>query len=96
MARDGSKSGGRPKGSKNKATHERLAAIAAGGLTPLEYMLGIMRDPSVEHKRREAMAQASAPYVHARLASTEVKGDADKPIIHKLKIEFVPAGSKDE
>ena len=30
------------------------------------------------------------------LSSTEIKGDAEKPIIHKLKIEFVPAGTKDE
>ena len=95
MARDGSKSGGRPKGSKNKATHERLAAIIAGGLTPLEYMLNVMRDPSAEHKRREAMAQASAPYIHPRLTSAEITGNEDKPVVHKLKIEFVPAGTKD-
>ena len=92
MARDGSKSGGRPKGSKNKATNKRLAEIVAGGLTPLEYMLAVVRDPAVEYRRRDAMAQASAPYIHPRLASTEVIGDPDKPIEHKLRIEFVRPG----
>ena len=92
MARDGSKSGGRPKGSKNKATNKRLAEIVAGGLTPLEYMLNIMRDPTIEHGRRQAMAQASAPYIHPRLASTEISGNEENPIQHKLKIEFVRPG----
>lgn len=80
---------GRPKGHKNKATQERLSGIVATGLTPLEYMLNVMRDPTVDHQRRQAMAQASAPYVHPRLASTEISGNAEKPLEHKLKIEFV-------
>lgn len=83
---------GRPKGRKNKATQERMAGFIAGGETPLEFMLRIMRDPTAEHKRREAMAQASAPYIHPRLASTEVIGDKDRPLEHKLKIEFVRPG----
>lgn len=79
---------GRPKGSRNKD----LSALIAGGLTPLEYMLSVVRDPSVEYDRRDKMAQAAAPYVHSRLATTEVKGNAESPIEHKLKIEFVRAG----
>ena len=92
MARDGSISGGRPKGSKNKSTVARMAAIADGGETPLDYMLRVMRDPAEEHRRRDAMAQASAPYIHSRLATTEIKGDPDKPIENRLKIEFVRGG----
>ena len=75
---------GRPKGSKNRD----MAALAAGGITPLEYMLSVVRDPAVEYRRRDQMAQAAAPYLHARLASTEIKGDDDHPIAHKLTIEF--------
>ena len=51
-------------------------------------MLSVVRDASVEYRRRDQMAQAAAPYLHPRLASTEVKGDPDKPIQHKLVIEF--------
>ena len=42
MARNGTKTGGRKKGSKNKRT---LAVDAAkGGKLPLDYMLEVMRD----------------------------------------------------
>ena len=88
----GKKTGGRKKGVPNKNTQERLAGLIAGGITPLEYMLSIVRDTTAEHRRREAMAQASAPYIHPKLTSTEITGDQNKPIQHKLRIEFVKAG----
>ena len=39
----GRKTGGRQKGTPNKATAERQAEIAASGLTPLDFLLNIMR-----------------------------------------------------
>ena len=45
MPRGGKRPGaGRKKGSPNKVTAAREAEIAASGLTPLDYMLGILRD----------------------------------------------------
>ena len=79
---------GRPKGAQSKSTLERQAAIVAGGITPLEYMLNVIRDEAMDSKRRDSMAQACAPYIHPRLAATEIQGNADKPIAHKLTIEF--------
>ena len=79
---------GRKKGSQNKNTAERMAALLAGGETPLEYMLRVLRDPETEYKRRDDMARGAAPYIHPRLANTEISGDAEKPIAHKLTIEF--------
>ena len=38
------KTGGRQKGTRNKLTAQREAEIAASGLTPLDYMLRILRD----------------------------------------------------
>ena len=35
--------------------------------TPLEYMLRIMRDPTQPTRRRDEMARAAAPFVHAKL-----------------------------
>jgi hypothetical protein len=43
-------------------------------LTPLEYMLGVVRDPTVEPERRDWMAVAAAPFIHARLSAVEAKG----------------------
>jgi hypothetical protein len=58
---------------------EMLTRVAAGGVTPLEYMLQVMRDESVEPAKRLDAAKAAAPYVHPRLASLAVGNDGDKP-----------------
>lgn len=36
--------------------------------TPLEYMLAVMNDPSAGPNRRDRMAIAAAPFVHAKQA----------------------------
>lgn len=36
------------------------------GLSPLDFMLALMRDEEQDLKLRTAMAQAAAPYVHAK------------------------------
>jgi len=59
---------GRPKGSRNKRTRSLIEAAEAGGELPLDYILRIMRDPTVSARRRDEMAKAAAPYLHARLA----------------------------
>ena len=40
--------------------------LPAENLTPLEYMLRIMRDPNEDKDRRMRMAIAAAPFVHPR------------------------------
>jgi len=72
MAR-GRKTGGRQKGARNRATEEALAAAAATGVLPLDYMLAVMRDPAADDKRRDAMAMAAAPYLHAKLTANDAK-----------------------
>jgi hypothetical protein len=74
----GQKTGGRKKGSKNKikppedvirkVEAEAVANCIATGETPLAYMLRVMRDPTVEDPRRDEMARAAAPYVHAKIS----------------------------
>ncbi len=66
---------GRPKGSPNKATAAKVAQIEASGLTPLDYMLTLMRNDQLPSDVRFEAAKAAAPYVHPRLASTEIKAD---------------------
>jgi hypothetical protein len=67
------KTGGRQKGVANKRTREIAEAAMARGLTPLEYMLAVLRDETVEPERRDEMAKAAAPYLHPRLAAIEAK-----------------------
>jgi hypothetical protein len=75
------KTGGRNKGTPNRATARMAAEIAASGLTPLDYMLAVMRDPRASAKRRDEMAKAAAPYVHPRLAAlTNSQGDGPAEI----------------
>jgi hypothetical protein len=64
---------GRPKGALNKKTAEKIAEISATGELPLDYMLRVMRDPTQDHSRRDEMAKAASPYVHARLSNIESK-----------------------
>ena len=64
---------GRPKGSVNKRTQAYLRTN--GGDLPLDYMLRIMRDPSQDHSRRDDMAKAAAPFLHAKLQSLQHSGE---------------------
>ena|SRR5207244_1822445 len=41
-----------------------------GGVTPLDYMLGVMNDPTADASRRDRMAIAAAQYCHRRTADT--------------------------
>lgn len=86
----GKRSGaGRKPGIPNKSTSERMAALMAGGESPLEYMLRVMRDGTQEWSVRNDMAKAAAPYMHPRLATTEIKGNDEAPINHKVEVVFV-------
>lgn len=69
----GFKSGGRKKGTKNKRTEKLQAEIAETGLTPLEYLLSVLRDEKEERAIRIEAAKAAAPYIHPRLQNTTVK-----------------------
>ena len=62
---------GRKKGQPNRKTAETIA-LAAKGMTPLEYLLELMRDKAQDEKMRLAAATAAAPYVHAKLSSMHV------------------------
>jgi hypothetical protein len=73
------KSGGRRKGTPNRASAAREAAIQASGLSPLDFMLGVMRDEANDIALRLDAARVAAPYVHPRLASVDFGNRDDKP-----------------
>jgi hypothetical protein len=65
--------GGRPKGSFNKRTMAYLRTN--GGELPLDYMLKVMRDPEMPVERRDDMAKAAAPFLHAKLQTIQHSGE---------------------
>jgi hypothetical protein len=69
------KTGGRQKGVANKRTREIADRAAEQGITPLEYMLAVLRDENAVPERRDDMAKAAAPYIHPRLSNVEAKID---------------------
>ena len=71
----GRKTGGRQKGTANKKTRELADKAAAQGITPLEYMLGILRAKRSTDELKRWAAEKAAPYIHPRLQSTTVTGD---------------------
>ncbi len=84
MPRGGPRAGaGRKKGAVSKATAARKALIEEAlnqGLTPLDYMLQVLRDPTQEKHVRLDAAKSAAPYMHPRLAAIEHSGDKDNPV----------------
>jgi hypothetical protein len=76
---------GRKLGAVTAKTREIAEHAAADGLTPLEYMLGVLRDELEPTVRRDWAAEKAAPYVHARLANVNAKHDISDALTDLLK-----------
>jgi hypothetical protein len=76
MSRGGKRPGaGRPKGAKHKITESVIREAAKAGVTPLEYMLDVMRTMADQDPdRADRMAIAAAPYVHVKKKETTEAG----------------------
>lgn len=73
------KTGGRKKGTPNKRTQAVAKQAAAKGLTPIEFMLQVLRNPQSTFEQRQWAANAAAPYCHPRLAAVEQRNtDGDE------------------
>ena len=84
MARGGKREGaGRKKGAQTKLTQEIAAKASAEGISPLEVMLGAMRNAWENQDKDGAarFAKDAAPYVHPRLAAVEHTGKDGKDLI---------------
>lgn len=88
----GKKTGGRTKGTPNKASAAKEAAIAASGLTPLEFFLRLLRDEDQPLQVRLNAANSAAPYVHPRLASVDLGNKNNEPLQVRV-LRFSDAGS---
>jgi hypothetical protein len=75
VVRGGRREGaGRKPGSVSKLDAETRRKATEGGMMPLDYLLGIMRDADQDARSRLDAAKVAAPYCHARLSSTELSG----------------------
>lgn len=83
MAKGGYRPGaGRPKGATGKTGKQAKSedgypadvakAAVRSGLSPLDYMLTVMRNPDADQSRRDRMAVAAAPFCHQRMADNRI------------------------
>ena len=77
-SKPGERRGGRQRGTPNKATVAKAAALASASadptITPLQFLLGVMRDPKAPTGLRVQVARAAAPLVHGKLKIASVEG----------------------
>lgn len=75
---------GRKPGAATKMNQKARAEAAKGGITPLEYMLRVLRNEKELPTVRMDAAKAAAPYLHAKLASVEHKGEGGGPLVLEI------------
>lgn len=89
MAKGGPREGaGRKPGIPNKRTAEKAAEVEASGLTPLDYMLTVMRNVELDPAARLDAAKAAAPYVHPKLAAAQISGPDGGPIESNVSVSL--------
>lgn len=79
---------GRKKGIPNKKTQELQEKVASEGITPLDFMLDIMRNEDEDPFRRYQAARDSAPFIHPKLAAQALQVgpiDCVEDIIESLR-----------
>jgi hypothetical protein len=97
MPRGGKRNGaGRKCGSVSKLDKKVRQEAAASGMMPLDFMLRVMRDKTAADARRDEMARAAAPYLHARLASHTISGDPKNPLRTVRTIELVVTNKRED
>ena len=73
MSHGGSRAGaGRKLGGINRISRDLLEKAAQSGQLPVDYMLEVMRDQSLDTRPRIEAAKAAAPYVHQKLSAISV------------------------
>ena len=99
-SKPGERRGGRQPGTPNKTTALVNAAFSAATsnpeLSPLDFFLAVMRDPSIPAEWRFRAAQAAAPYVHVKperppatepaATATQIESESDTdPLAEAIK-----------
>lgn len=91
MGRGGKReNAGRKAGAATVRSREIADNAVLSGLTPLEYLLSVLRDTEADARDRFEAAKHAAPYVHARISPIDAKGgqngeEAPVPLAVRLK-----------
>jgi hypothetical protein len=80
----GFKSGGRKPGTPNRVSAQAIARAVRRGVTPLDFLLSVMRNHRWPIMLRVDAAGKAAQYVHPKLAMIEHSG----AVTHKHVSEF--------
>jgi hypothetical protein len=80
----GRKTGGRKPGVPNKKTAALQNRVAESGITPLDYMLNLLRTDETPPALKFEAAKAAAPYIHPKLSNIDVGNAGGKPFEVKL------------
>lgn len=79
-SRPGERRGGRRKGTPNKSSLLKKAALSAASsdpaITPLQFLLDVMRDPKAPTGLRVQVARAAAPLMHEKPKTGSAEGRA--------------------
>ena len=65
----------------SKTNAQLRQAAFDGGISPLEYMLRVMRDETASDRRRIQMARAAAAYLHPKLGSENPAESSEIPFV---------------
>jgi len=81
-SKPGERRGGRQRGTPNKATVAKTAALKAASadpaIMPLQFLLGVMRDPTAPTDLRIQVARAAAPLVHGKSGTVSPANPMDR------------------
>jgi hypothetical protein len=79
---------GRPKGTRRTTSEaERQELAQRMGITPLEFLLSILRDPKAKFHEKLDAAKAAAPYMHRKMPIAVEGGEPERPILlHDLSV----------
>ena len=83
--------GGSRAGSGRKSTKHEF--VDDGELTPLVYLLGLLRDTDNKIQTRFEAAKVALPYTSARLISADIQADSELHVYLVSQLADIPAES---
>ena len=88
----GRKAGGRKRGSRTGALSRNKKV--ASGMSPLDFLSAVFRDPKQSMTRRIEAAKCAAPYIHPRISTTDFVPPPQLDYDNEIRITFIdPQGN---
>lgn len=89
------KTGGRVAGTSNHATVAHRIAILKSGLSPIDYLCSVYRDPNEPTNLRLDAARTVANFIYPRLSSVDLNSHNDQPLtVQILRFSDLPLADR--